>query len=101
LKLTTLILTKVGFFDFADTKVGGYLKKGITGGQGKRAAVGVGLLVVKPNLLFLGELSLQVVWIPLASCGCARCLIIQVDNAGAMVLFTIHQPSSSRFAFFN
>jgi hypothetical protein len=53
----------------------------------KRAAVCVTLLVVKPNL-WGGELSLRVVWIPLslASRGCARCLIIQVDNAGAMAL---------------
>jgi ABC-type multidrug transport system ATPase subunit len=89
------MLTELGLLDCADTKVGGHLKKGISGGERKRAAIGVEL-VVEPNLLFLDEPTSG-----LDSFSAVRlCQVLKkVANAGATVLFTIHQPSSSLFAF--
>lgn len=52
--LTTRMLSELGLVDCADTMVGGALIKGVSGGEKKRAAIGVEL-VVKPNLLFLDE----------------------------------------------
>jgi ABC-type multidrug transport system ATPase subunit len=48
------MLTEVGLFDCADTKVGRHLKRGITGGERKRAAIGVELAV---KVVFLDELT--------------------------------------------
>jgi ABC-type multidrug transport system ATPase subunit len=81
---------------WAPTKVGGH-QKGISGGERKRAAIGVEL-VVKPNLLFLDEPTSG-----LDSFSAVRlCQVLKkVANAGATVLFTIHQPSSSLFASFD
>jgi ABC-type multidrug transport system ATPase subunit len=95
--LTTRMLTELGLLDCADTKVGGHLKKGISGGERKRAAIGVEL-VMKPNLLFLDEPTSG-----LDSFSAVRlCQVLKkVANAGATVLFTIHQPSSSLFASFD
>jgi ABC-type multidrug transport system ATPase subunit len=95
--LTTRMLTELGLLDCADTKVGGHMKKGISGGERKRAAVGVEL-VVKPTLLFLDEPTSG-----LDSFSAVRLCqsLKKVANAGATVLFTIHQPSSALFASFD
>lgn len=95
--LTTRMLSELGLDDCADTKVGGGLKKGISGGERKRAAIGVEL-VVKPTLLFLDEPTSG-----LDSFSAVKlCQVLKkVANSGASVLFTIHQPSSNIFASFD
>ena len=50
LKLTERMITELGLTSCADTMVGGELIKGISGGERKRASVGVEL-VVKPALV--------------------------------------------------
>lgn len=96
--LTTRMLAELGLDDCADTIVGGgQLAKGISGGQRKRTSVGVEL-VTKPALVFLDEPTSG-----LDSFSAVQlCQVLKkVANAGASVLFTIHQPSSEIFNSFD
>lgn len=95
--LVETMLAELGLSRCADTIVGGPLLKGISGGERKRTSVGVEL-IVKPSLVFLDEptsgldsySALQIVQV-----------LKKVANAGASVLFTIHQPSSEVFNSFD
>jgi len=95
--LTTRMVTELGLQSCADTIVGGELIKGISGGERKRTSVGVEL-VVKPALVFLDEPTSG-----LDSFSAVQlCQVLKkVANAGASVLFTIHQPSSVIFNSFD
>jgi len=96
-KLTTRMITELGLTHCADTIVGGALIKGISGGERKRTSVGVEL-VVKPALVFLDEPTSG-----LDSFSAVQlCQVLKkVANAGASVLFTIHQPASEIFNSFD
>lgn len=95
--LTSIMLTELGLDKCADTIIGGGLIKGISGGQKKRASVGVEL-VVKPSMVFLDEPTSG-----LDSYSAAQLVKVlkKVAHAGASVLFTIHQPPSAVFATFD
>jgi ABC-type multidrug transport system ATPase subunit len=95
--LTQRMITELGLTSCADTIVGGALIKGISGGERKRTSVGVEL-VVKPALVFLDEPTSG-----LDSYSAVQlCQVLKkVANAGASVLFTIHQPSSEIFSSFD
>lgn len=96
-KLCERMITELGLTSCADTIVGGALIKGISGGERKRTSVGVEL-VVKPALVFLDEPTSG-----LDSFSAVQlCQVLKkVANAGASVLFTIHQPSSEIFSSFD
>jgi ABC-type multidrug transport system ATPase subunit len=96
-KLTERMIKELGLVSCADTIVGGELIKGISGGERKRTSVGVEL-VVKPALVFLDEPTSG-----LDSFSAVQlCQVLKkVANAGASVLFTIHQPSSEIFDSFD
>eukprot|EP00522_Entomoneis_paludosa_P006385 CAMPEP_0172451976 /NCGR_PEP_ID=MMETSP1065-20121228/9768_1 /TAXON_ID=265537 /ORGANISM="Amphiprora paludosa, Strain CCMP125" /LENGTH=650 /DNA_ID=CAMNT_0013203947 /DNA_START=259 /DNA_END=2211 /DNA_ORIENTATION=+ len=96
-KLTERMISELGLTSCADTMVGGELIKGISGGERKRTSVGVEL-VVKPALVFLDEPTSG-----LDSFSAVQlCQVLKkVANAGASVLFTIHQPSSEIFNSFD
>ena len=96
-KLTEIMLEELGLNSCADTIIGGGLIKGISGGQKKRASVGVEL-VVKPSMVFLDEPTSG-----LDSFSAAQLVKVlkKVANAGASVLFTIHQPPSDVFKSFD
>ena len=70
--------------------------KGLSGGEKKRTAVGVEL-VTCPDLLFLDEPTSG-----LDSYSATQCVDIlrKVCKAGAVVICTIHQPSSKIFSMF-
>lgn len=95
--LTDKMLTELGLTDCADTFVGGGLLKGVSGGEKKRTSVGVEL-VVKPAILLLDEPTSG-----LDSFSAVQLVSVlkKVANAGASVLFTIHQPSSDLFESFD
>eukprot|EP00934_Nitzschia_sp_Nitz4_P005125 Nitzschia sp. Nitz4//scaffold27_size158506//133304//135455//NITZ4_002621-RA/size158506-processed-gene-0.89-mRNA-1//-1//CDS//3329545551//5115//frame0 len=96
-QLVNKILLELGLSHCADTYVGGALLKGISGGERKRTSVGVEL-VVRPAMVFLDEPTSG-----LDSFSAVQlCQVLKkVANAGASVLFTIHQPSSEIFNSFD
>jgi ABC-type multidrug transport system ATPase subunit len=96
-KLVTKMIKELGLIHCADTYVGGALVKGISGGERKRTSVGVEL-VVKPAMVFLDEPTSG-----LDSFSAVQlCQVLKkVANAGASVLFTIHQPASEIFNSFD
>eukprot|EP00523_Entomoneis_sp_CCMP467_P011133 CAMPEP_0168725064 /NCGR_PEP_ID=MMETSP0724-20121128/3959_1 /TAXON_ID=265536 /ORGANISM="Amphiprora sp., Strain CCMP467" /LENGTH=609 /DNA_ID=CAMNT_0008771833 /DNA_START=209 /DNA_END=2035 /DNA_ORIENTATION=- len=96
-KLTNRMISELGLTSCADVIIGGELIKGISGGERKRTSVGVEL-VVKPAMVFLDEPTSG-----LDSFSAVQlCQVLKkVANAGASVLFTIHQPSSEIFNSFD
>ena len=95
--LTEYMLEELGLTSCADTVVGGPLIKGISGGERKRTSVGVEL-VVRPSMVFLDEPTSGLD----AFSAVQVCRMLKkVANAGASVLFTIHQPSSRIFREFD
>jgi len=96
-RLTTQMLKELGLCDCADTIVGGALLKGISGGERKRTSVGVEL-VTKPSMVFLDEPTSG-----LDSFSALQlCQVLKkMSNAGASVMFTIHQPASDIFESFD
>ncbi len=96
-KLVNRMLKELGLESCADTYVGGALLKGISGGERKRTSVGVEL-VVRPAMVFLDEPTSG-----LDSFSAIQlCQVLKkVANAGASVLFTIHQPASEIFNAFD
>eukprot|EP00592_Proboscia_alata_P011971 CAMPEP_0194383636 /NCGR_PEP_ID=MMETSP0174-20130528/68548_1 /TAXON_ID=216777 /ORGANISM="Proboscia alata, Strain PI-D3" /LENGTH=577 /DNA_ID=CAMNT_0039170025 /DNA_START=55 /DNA_END=1785 /DNA_ORIENTATION=+ len=96
-RLVDRMLEELGLNHCADTLIGGGLVKGISGGERKRTSVGVEI-VVKPALVFLDEPTSG-----LDSFSTVQLIQVlkKVANAGASVLFTIHQPSSEVFRSFD
>jgi ABC-type multidrug transport system ATPase subunit len=97
-QLTNTMIVELGLTSCSDTVIGGeMLKKGVSGGERKRAAVGVEL-VTKPAIVFLDEptsgldsfSAMQVIQV-----------LKKVAQSGASVLFSIHQPASDIFDTFD
>lgn len=95
--LTARMLEELGLKQCADSFVGGPLIKGISGGERKRTSVGIEL-VAMPSIVCLDEPTSGLDAFSALQC----CEVLKkVANAGASVLFTIHQPSSEIFETFN
>jgi len=95
--LVKAMLATLGLDKCADTVVGSELLKGVSGGERKRASVGVEL-ITDPKLLFLDE--------PLSGLDSyaaytLACTLKELADAGVPVLCTVHQPSSEIFAMFD
>jgi len=95
--LSSVMLEELGLLSCSDSFIGGGLMKGISGGEKKRASVGVEL-VVRPSMVFLDEPTSG-----LDSFSAVQLVQVlkKVANAGASVLFTIHQPPSEVFNSFD
>eukprot|EP00331_Platyophrya_macrostoma_P006837 CAMPEP_0176428008 /NCGR_PEP_ID=MMETSP0127-20121128/12909_1 /TAXON_ID=938130 /ORGANISM="Platyophrya macrostoma, Strain WH" /LENGTH=556 /DNA_ID=CAMNT_0017809639 /DNA_START=239 /DNA_END=1909 /DNA_ORIENTATION=- len=96
-KLVEQVLADLNLNKAADTMIGGPLLKGISGGERKRASIGVEL-ITDPSLLFLDE--------PTSGLDSFTAFVIikllkQYAQAGKTIVFTIHQPSSDIFALFD
>jgi len=81
----------------ADTFIGGSFFKGVSGGERKRASIGVEL-ITDPNLIFLDE--------PTSGLDSFTAFVLisnlkALANKGKTVIFTIHQPSSDIFMMFD
>lgn len=110
--LVEQVLTDLGLNKAADTLIGGPILKGISGGERKRASIGVEL-ITDPSLLFLdGKLLFFIVLLtslhiePTSGLDSFTAFVIvkllkQYAQAGKTIIFTIHQPSSDIFALFD
>lgn len=81
----------------ADTKIGGPLVKGVSGGERKRCSIGVEL-ITDPNLIFLDEPTTG-----LDSFTATNVMEVLRDLArsGRTVISTIHQPNSDIYNMFD
>jgi ABC-type multidrug transport system ATPase subunit len=95
--LVDKLIEDLGLSDCKDTMIGGALIKGISGGQRKRTSVGIELLT-DPSLLFLDEPTSG---LDSFSAYNLVKLLKQVALKNAVVLCTIHQPSSEVFFLFD
>ena len=82
---------------WAETKIGGPLLKGVSGGERKRTSIGVEL-ITNPNLIFLDEPTTG-----LDSFTATNVMEVLKDLAysGRTVISTIHQPNSEIFEMFD
>ena len=114
-KLVNQVLGDLNLNKAADTLIGGPLLKGISGGERKRASIGVEL-ITDPSLLFLDGKSTSakltdVLFVsnflePTSGLDSFTAFVIikllkQYAQAGKTIIFTIHQPSSDIFALFD
>lgn len=81
----------------SETKIGGPLIKGISGGERKRTSIGVEL-IINPNLIFLDEPTTG-----LDSFTATNVIEVLKDLAasGRTVISTIHQPNSDIYDMFD
>lgn len=91
------LLTSLGLESCADTRIGSALVKGISGGERKRASVGVEL-ITNPMLILLDEPTSGLD--SFAAAQLAK-LLKQLAQNGRIVCSTIHQPSSEVFELFD
>ena len=92
------IIEELGIIDVANTRIGSATKRGISGGERKRAAIGVEL-VVNPSLLFLDEPTSGLD--SFISFNIIKTLkdLVKADNR--TVLMTIHQPRETIVELFD
>jgi ABC-type multidrug transport system ATPase subunit len=95
--LVDATITDLGLESCADIMIGGALIKGISGGQRKRASVGVEI-ITNPALLFLDEPTSG---LDSFSASNLVKLLKTIAAKNAAVLCTIHQPSSDVFFEFD
>ena len=91
------LIESLGLQKAANTKIGGSLVKGISGGERKRTSIGVEL-ITNPSLIFLDEPTTG-----LDSYTAQNVFRLLKDLAvsGRTVVLTIHQPSSEIFEMFD
>jgi len=91
------VIVKLKMTACADTRVGGRLVRGLSGGERKRAAIGVEL-IINPSLLFLDEPTSGL------DSFTAHSLVQtlkELASEGHNIICTIHQPSSEIFSLFD
>lgn len=91
------LIKDLGLTRCADTKVGNNLIRGLSGGERKRASIGVEL-ITNPSLIFLDE--------PTTGLDSTTALNVlellkMLAESGRNVVSTIHQPSSEIFNQFD
>jgi len=97
-ELVEKMLADLGLLDCADTYCGDEMIRGISGGEKKRTAIGVEL-VMKPELIFLDEPTSGLD--SFAAQNVCRKLVDLGKSAGCNILCTIHQPASEVFHTFS
>lgn len=88
----------MGLDDQADTKIGGLLFRGLSGGQKRRVSVGV-QLVARPRIIFLDEPTSGLD--SAAALHVVRSLNEVAKTLGTTTVLTIHQPGEKVFDLSN
>eukprot|EP01097_Dermamoeba_algensis_P008191 TRINITY_DN535_c0_g2_i1.p1 TRINITY_DN535_c0_g2~~TRINITY_DN535_c0_g2_i1.p1 ORF type:complete len:502 (-),score=110.74 TRINITY_DN535_c0_g2_i1:891-2396(-) len=96
-KTVARIIKQLGLTRCAANRVGDQMTRGISGGERKRASIGIEL-VTDPGILFLDE--------PTSGLDAANALsvvkhLINLTHQGKTVICTIHQPRSNLFKLFD
>jgi len=91
------VIEQMGLVKSKNTKIGGALSRGVSGGEAKRISIALGLLN-NPRILFLDE--------PTSGLDSATSLDVmgtvkELAMEGRTVLTTIHQPSGKIFSFYD
>merc|ERR1739848_691313 len=91
------VIEQMGLVKSKDTKIGGAMTRGVSGGEAKRISIALGLLN-NPRILFLDE--------PTSGLDSATSLDVmgtvkELAMEGRTVLTTIHQPSGKIFSFYD
>ena len=97
-ELVEKMLADLGLLDCADTYCGDEMIRGISGGEKKRTAIGIEL-VMKPELIFLDEPTSGLD--SFTAQNVCRKLVELGKTQGCNILCTIHQPASEVFHAFN
>lgn len=91
------IIRRLAITECANTQIGGWMKRGISGGERKRTSIGYEL-ITEPSLLFLDEPTSGL------DSSTARRIIEQLRKEtmrGMTVMATIHQPAADVFFQFD
>lgn len=88
----------MGLLDAADTRIGGWAVKGLSGGQKRRVSICIEILT-RPKLLFLDEPTSGLD--SAASYYVMSTIVKLARNEGMTVVASIHQPSSETFSLFH
>ena len=90
-------IKEMGLQDSMDTRIGGWGKKGLSGGQKRRVSICIEILT-RPKLLFLDEPTSGLD--SAASYHVMNRIIKLAHHDGMTVVASIHQPSSEVFELF-
>ena len=96
-KTVNSIIERLGLGECADQQIGGFMKRGISGGERKRTSIGYEL-ITEPSLLLLDEPTSG-----LDSSTAKRiCEVLKKEaRRGMSVMATIHQPAAEIFFMFD
>jgi ABC-type multidrug transport system ATPase subunit len=92
------ILEELGIQHCADTRLGGNLVRGVSGGEKKRASIGYEL-IADPAVLFLDEPTTGLD--SSTASKIIRIIKLQAERTNRTILATIHQPSSDIYSIFD
>jgi ABC-type multidrug transport system ATPase subunit len=91
------IIEQLGLKSCEESFIGGFLKKGISGGEKKRVSIGVELLT-DPSILFLDE---PTTGLDSFNAESLIELMRKLSGSGVTVVATIHQPNSFIYSLFD
>ena len=92
-----LILEGLKLEKAANTKIGGSLVKGVSGGERKRTSIGIEL-ITDPNMIFLDE---PTTGLDSFTASTIVHVLHDLASTGRTVMWTIHQPNSDTFESFD
>uniref|UniRef100_A0A670YZE4 ABC-type xenobiotic transporter n=1 Tax=Pseudonaja textilis TaxID=8673 RepID=A0A670YZE4_PSETE len=91
------VLKELDLVKVADTKVGTYFSRGVSGGERKRTSIGLEL-ITNPKVLFLDE---PTTGLDASTANAVLLLLKRMSLQGKTIIFSIHQPRYSIFKLFD
>lgn len=91
------LINELGLKKCQNTRVGGAIVRGVSGGERKRTSIGVEL-ITDPSLIFLDE---PTTGLDSFTAQTVVEILRSLALAGRTIIATIHQPNSDTFAYFD